>query len=656
MQLRRGRGFGGVYFDSQLPDDSAHKASVAVVSPRKGLKAHCAWFQGGWFDPLTILTNALLRGGLRPAPGPTTGKGRGRFGATLFWDLELRPGEQIEIPLVYCWHVPNSELRAGPQAQDACCGTYAPWYTTWFADAWAVAEHAVEHGASLEERTRRFHQRFFSTTLPSYVLEAISANLAILKSPTVLRQEDGMLWCWEGCSYGRGCCEGSCTHVWNYAQALPYLFPALERTLRDQELKWSMDEQGHVAFRSALPTGPAAHTRHAAADGQLGGIMKVFRDWQIWGDRSWLEERYPLARRSLEYCIRTWDPEEQGALFEPHHNTYDIEFWGADGMCTSFYLGALQAMAAMAQYLGNTGDTERYGALAEKGRIYCDKHLWNGEFYIQKVQVKGLRVAAELDKWVGGYSEEAMTIFRREGPKYQYGPGCLADGVIGQWYVAMLGLPDALTRTRARRHLEALFKYNFRNSLRGHANPQRPGYALNGEPGLLLCSWPKGGKPSLPFVYSDEVCTEIEYQVASHLIYEGLLDEGLSIVAAARQRHDGRVRNPWNEYECGSYYARALSSYAVLLALSGFRYRAPSRCLELNPRWQERQGRFFFAVEGAWGSIRYQRQGSKAQVRIEVEEGRLEVREVVWGGAKGLRASLPAGAATPKEPLVLTLD
>ncbi len=205
-----------------------------------------------------------------------------------------------------------------------------------------------EHYPTLRARTQAFHDALFRSTLPAYVLDAVSANLAILKSPTVLRQENGNLWAWEGCFRTSGCCHGSCTHVWNYAQAMPHLFPQLERTLREQELVRSMDEQGHVTFRSALPDGPTHHTFHAASDGQLGGIMKVYREWQISGDRDWLERMYPAAKRSMDYCIATWDPEDEGVLIEPHHNTYDIEFWGPDGMCTSFYLGALAAMAAMA--------------------------------------------------------------------------------------------------------------------------------------------------------------------------------------------------------------------------------------------------------------------------------------------------------------------
>ena len=197
----------------------------------------------------------------------------------------------------------------------------------------------------------------------------------------------------------------------------------------------------------------------------------------------------------------------------------------------------------------------------------------------------------------------------------------------------MLGLTQPLNRSRVKRHLAAIFKYNFRNSLRGHANPQRPGYALNDEPGLLLCSWPRGGKPSLPFVYSDEVWTGIEYQVASHMIYAALLAEGLSIVRVVRSRYDGRCRNPWNEYECGNYYARAMASYSLLLALSGVRYDAGRRCLEVSPRaGGAAKGRFFFATDGAWGNVHYQRRRSATEVRVEVAEGELEIAEVVVAG------------------------
>ena len=357
-------------------------------------------------------------------------------------------------------------------------------------DAREIALYVEEHYASLRARTLAFKQALFSSTLPTYVLDAVSANLAILKSPTVLRLENGDLWGWEGCFPDAGCCHGSCTHVWNYAQAFPHLYPQLERTLRELELGRSMDENGHVTFRSALPEGPVTHDFHAASDGQLGGIMKVFRDWQISGDIDWLRKMYPLAKRSLDYCIRTWDPDHQGGLFEPHHNTYDIEFWGPDGMCTSIYLGALSALAQMARAVEQTRDATFYDDLAHRCARFLEEQLFNGEYFQQKVQYLGLHNTsfASMVAQVDEHSSEMQRLLKHEGPKYQYGNGCLSDGVIGAWMARMYGIDTPLAREKVQKTLQAIFKHNFKTDLSLHANAQRPGYAMGHEPGLLLCA------------------------------------------------------------------------------------------------------------------------------------------------------------------------
>jgi hypothetical protein len=415
--------------------------------------------------------------------------------------------------------------------------------------------------------------------------------------------------------------------VWNYAQALPHLYPQLERTLRELELMRSMDERGHVNFRAAIPDGPVDHSWHAASDGQLGGVMKLHRDWQISGDTEWMRRIYPLARRSLEYGIRTWDPERKGALFEPHHNTYDIEFWGAEPMCTSIYLGALAAIAEMAAALSETADARDYAELARRGAAYMDEHLWNGEYYQQKVEYEGLRDRsfAETVAKVDEHSSEMQQLLKREGPKYQYGSGCLSDGVIGAWMARTYGIETPMNREHMRSTLRAIFTHNFKTDLSQHANAQRPGYAMGHEPGLLLCSWPRGGKPTLPFVYSDEVWTGIEYQVASHLIDEGFVEEGLTIVRALRSRYDGRTRNPWNEYECGNWYARAMASYALLGALSGFRHSAVEKTIYLAPKLDVRPFRCFFSTAFAFGVIEL----DAGTVRVRVIEGRLPVEQFV---------------------------
>ncbi len=157
-------------------------------------------------------------------------------------------------------------------------------------------------------------------------------------------------------------------------------------------------------------------------------------------------------------------------------------------------------------------------------------------------------------------------------------------GFLGGWIARMCGLEDPVDAAKTKSHLMAVHKYNLKKDLSDHANPQRPAYALGNEGGLLLCTWPKGGKLSLPFVYSDEVWTGIEYQVASHLMLMGHVEEGLEIIRECRDRYDGRIRNPFNEYECGHWYARAMSSYGCLQGLTGVRYDAVDQTLFVDSK------------------------------------------------------------------------
>ncbi|MFO7612330.1 MAG: GH116 family glycosyl-hydrolase, partial [Clostridia bacterium] len=304
-------------------------------------------YDGGHYDKLTMLWNDISKGRYSDSEHITNMSP----GGSISVPFTLNPGESKTISLKLAWYVPNTTLRTGYESAGGACGcsdgdcikpTHKPWYAARYDDVDHVMQFFSDNYRSLREKTALFSETFFDSTLPDEVLEAVSVNLSILKSPTILRQTDGRLWCWEGCCDSSGCCSGSCTHVWNYAQALCHLFPSLERTLRETEFNECQNDQGHQTFRASLPIRESGHTFYAAADGQLGGIMKMYREWRISGDRKWIESYWDKMKASLDYCIRTWDPKRRGVLSEPHHNTYDIEFWGPDGMCSSFYLGALK--------------------------------------------------------------------------------------------------------------------------------------------------------------------------------------------------------------------------------------------------------------------------------------------------------------------------
>ena len=253
----------------------------------------------------------------------------------------------------------------------------------------------------------------------------------------------------------------------------------------------------------------------------------------------------------------------------------------------TFYLGALKAASRMAEAVGDPATAKDCAALLDKGRKAFDATLWNGEYYVQKYD-------KVMEK------------------KYQYGDGCLSDQMLGQWLAMVAGLGRFLPEDHLKTTLGSIYKYNFLTDFSDYSSAQRT-YALNDEKGLLLCSWPKGGRPPLPFVYSDEVWTGIEYHVASHLIYEGLLDEGLSVVKGVRDRYDGLRRNPWDEVECGHHYARAMSSWGLLTALSGYAYSGVEQRLEFAPKIHPEDFRTFWSAGSGWGKFSQKAVAGKAR-------------------------------------------
>lgn len=607
---------------------------------------HC-WFRGGWWDPFTMAWNAI-RDGLvvdnPPVPADAPG-------ASLYVPFELAPGKQKTIRVMMAWYSPKTQLTFGTPGKkkegcdpaSGCCNSpadigldkydkdfdgkfYKPWYSSRFNGIEDVAGYWAQNYNTLKAKSQLFTKAFYASTLPPEVIEAVACNLSILKSPTVMRQFDGRLWNFEGCGDDSGCCHGSCTHVWNYAQAIPHLFPALERSLRATEFCEDQAEDGHQTFRTNLPIQPVAHDFHSAADGQLGGIMKVYRDWRISGDNTWLKKIYPMVKVSMDYCIKTWDPRHKGVIEEPHHNTYDIEFWGADGMHTSFYLGALHSFIAMGEFLKQ--DVSAYHDLQAKGKTMIEGELYNGEFFIQEINYTGLNAKdpSKEKSYGGAYSKEAETLLKKEGPKYQYGKGCLSDGVLGAWIGRMCGIDDVIDSKKINSHLQSVYKYNFKTDLSEHANPQRPSFALGNEAGLLLCTWPKGGKLSLPFVYSDEVWTGIEHQIASHLMLTGNVKEGLNVLRASRDRYDGKVRNPFNEYECGHWYARALSSYGYLQALTGVRFDAVTKTLHIDSKVGDFTS--FLSTETGFGTVSLK----AGKPSMKVVYGSVDVQKVMVSG------------------------
>jgi non-lysosomal glucosylceramidase len=610
--------------------DSPRYGSLALATGEGDVSYRLAWEHGEWWDDFQKWWDEFL--------------GRGRFGnlaiqpseegstefATLVSHFPLAPGESRQIAFVLSWHFPNIEnYWSGKEHAGELIRNQ---YGVRWGSAWEPAAYVLANLTSLRDRSLRYRDALYGSTLPEPVIDAVSSQSSILRTTTVMVAENKLVLAFEGCGDNEGCCPMNCTHVYNYEQAMAHLFPDLERSMRETDFLVNMRPDGSMSFRTPVPLQQGGNKVHPAADGQMGCVMKVYREWQLSGDDAWLRRLWPQVKRALEYAWVEWDADRDGVMEGQQHNTYDINFYGPNSMMGSLYLGALAAASRMARHLGDDAAAVRYEALVVGGGEKLDRLLWNGEYYVQKVDDT-----------------------KQAASKYQYGEGCLSDQLLGQWFAEVAGLGKLLPQAHVRTTLDSIYRYNFRRDFEEFANAQRI-YALNDEAGLLLCSWPRDKRPALPFVYSDEVWTGIEYQVAAHLIYEGMVKEGLSIVEAVRARYNGARRNPWDEVECGHHYARAMSSWSLLLALSGFGYSAPDRELRFRPRSAGGAFRCLFCTGSAWGKYSQRSTPGTLEAEVAVEEGGLEVgtlRLPFAGAAAEVTASRPAAAAVEGGELVV---
>lgn len=630
----------GVFLSSKkYQPDSPRYGSLALVTEGADVSYRLAWEHGEWWDDFQKWWDEFLaKGRFGNQPAEPSADGSTEY-ATLASHFTLEPGETRQVPFVLSWHFPNIENYWS--GKDQAGHVVKNQYGTVHPSAWEPAVEVLRNVKSLRERSLRYRDALHGSTLPAAVIDAVSSQASIARTNTVMVAENKVTLAFEGCGDNEGCCPMNCTHVYNYEQSLAHLFPDVERSMRETDFLLNTRADGEMTFRTPVPPTPIAEGKRdeletlPAADGQMGCVMKVYREWQYSGDDAWLRRLWPNVKRAVEFAWKQWDADRDGVMEGQQHNTYDIQFYGPNSMMGTLYLGALAAAARMARHLGDESATTEYESLRTRGSEKLDQILWNGEYYVQKV-------------------DEAQ----QAAARYQYGEGCLSDQVLGQWFAEVVGLGKLLPPEHLHKTLESIFRYNFRSSFEDFANAQRV-YALNDEAGLLLCSWPKGKRPALPFVYSDEVWTGIEYQVAAHLIYEGMVREGVAVVEAVRSRYDGARRNPWNEVECGHHYARAMSSWSLLTAFSGFGYSGPEREMRFRPRQKQGVFRTLFTTGSGWGTYAQTPAAGKLDASIALAEGMLELatlRLPFTGRAAKVTASIPAKSMIENGELVLRFE
>lgn len=608
-----------------VAEDAPEYGQLVVATDASEVSYQEYWYRGSWFDNLQVFWRDFaapgrLRNRRYPKPQAMV-----RDHASLAAHARVEPGSTARFRFLIAWYYPNCRNYWNPESDRP--RVWRNYYATVFSSAVDVARYCFEKWNELFELTRDFRDYLFATTAPPHVLDAVASNLSILKSPTVLRLEDGALYGFEGCAVDSGCCEGSCAHVWRYAIAPLYLFPRLDKSMWDLHLSYDLRADGKLSFRLMLPLGREWPFPHAAVDGQYGSLLRVYALWKLTGDAEWLKRVWPKLKLMLEYAWSeanpdAWDRDRDGIIEGRQHNTFDVELFGPNSWLTGIYLAALKAAAEMAEYLGDSAAAEEYRRLFERGRRWVGENLFNGEFFVQSVDLKNRGV---LERFAGADPSVVEAYWSEEHGevKYQLGGACFAAQVEGQFYANLFGLGEVLDSDKVRAALGSIYRYNFVR-MRDHFNPCRV-YALNDERGVVNCTWPRGGRPAIPIPYAEEVWSGLEYAVAAHMIQEGMVEQAFEIVKAVRERYDGVKRNPWNEIECGSNYARSMSSYALLVALSGFQWDAVAERLSLNPvHWVNGEHLAFWCSSSAWGLLYV----SQSELLFAVRRGSLRLRRL----------------------------
>ncbi len=599
-------------YNAGAEKDTAEYGDLTIATDAEITYIQTYWYRGQWRDNIVSFWNEFSGD---PVLKDRQYEGEGNTDrGTIAAEICVPAGEKKKARFIISWNSPIVRWYNG--------GTWKNYYATVYENSAASAIYSLKNWDSLYSRTEMFRCELHSSTLPECVIDAASANLSVLKSPTVLRLEDGSFYGWEGLSEVAGSCEGTCQHVWNYAYALCFLFPDLERSLRENEFKYSTLPDGKMSFRMMLPPGAPIWEERACLDGQMGSVIKWYREWKISGDNKWLKDNWESIKSILEYAWSDsnpdkWDYDKDGVLEGRQHHTLDLELFGPSSWLEGMYLAALKAASEMAEFLGDVQKAQEYREVFEKGYKWTKENLFNGKYFMHKVDIRDKSILEKFDAVDLYWNDEVKQI------KYQVYEGSSIDQALGQWHADILGLGEIFDREQLSSALDSMMKNNFKASMRYFANPWRI-YSVDDESGTVICDYPKSAeKPKIPISYCEETMTGFEYSFAGLLCSQGKIDDGLTAVKAVRDRFNGEKRNPWNEFECGSNYARSMASYALVPILSGFEFDLPHFHIGFKP-YKTGDFKCIWSVEKGWGN--FEICGNTA--RINVVEGEITLETV----------------------------
>jgi non-lysosomal glucosylceramidase len=480
-------------------------------------------------------------------------------------------------------------------------------YFNRFADAFAVADYVSANFTRLAGDTRLWVDTWKDSSLPYWLLDRALATSCTLATANCFWFTSGRFFGFEGIN----CCEGTCGHVWYYAQSIARLFPDLERGLRqnvDLNTTVALNGNGSVKFRGE-------YNGDWAWDGQCGVVLRCYREHLGSTNVDFLTVNWTNIKKALDFLIGE-DGNNDGVSEARQHNTLDADWYGRVPTHIGLYAAALKAGREMATVMGNSAYATTCNNLATAAMTRLAE-----------------RFVSTPDYGDGYYTQQMAANIGSLG----HAEGCYIDQVMGEFYTRMIGLERVTDPTQGRAALRSIWRFNYShnltNFLTSNGFTQGRIYQMAGEAGLLICTFPNDGNlwpdPAVNWQgkYFAECMSGFEYQVGAHCLAEGLLDEGLTIIRAIYDRYHPSKRNPYNEIECSDHYARAMSSYGALITASGFRHSGPDGMLGFAPALHAEAFKSAFTTAEGWGTYQRSVQGQQTSETITLKRGSLRLRK-----------------------------
>ncbi len=521
-----------------------------------------------------------------------TAHGLGKpLGGAVCVPLRLGPGEEGEAAFLWTWHFPNH--------YDRMKTNIGHMYCNWFRDALDVAKYVAKGLRDLERRTREFHDALYNSTLPYWLADAISAQMSTLTKSTWW-DRSGNFGVWEGMNC---CCGLSTTDVGHYGSWMVLLlFPELEK---NQLLRLGKFQAKDGWIPHLFPGTFSRIDGYWRVDMNEQWVLMALRDYLWTGDREFFERAWPTFKRAVEWGF-TKDEDGDG-IVNIHGSALTYDGWPHEGTSVyiaSLWLSALKAAERAATEMGDKEFARRCREAFRKAQKSTVDELWDS-------------------KW--GYFILWHDI--RSGRKDE---GLMLDGMNGQWYAHLLGLGYILDPEKVRSHLRNAFRYNRVHVRKGMAY-------MVGDYGYCYVNgyWPKG--PGLKVGHQwGSPWTGTEYAFASHLILEGMVEEGLQVARDVYERYKVAGMT-WNHIECGTHYYRPMVVITVLLALLGERYDATKGLLEFSPRLKAPEIRAPFILPSGWGIYERRLEEGGQKVVLSVKEGKVEFSRLLLSSPKAPR-------------------